>query len=67
MDRLSVGVMARSRKENELRQAIHPLHFERIAADLRQRIYLEHGYGERFGVPDEQLAPSSPACAPASS
>ena len=56
MDRLSVGVMARSRKENELRLAIHPLHIERIAADLRQRIYLEHGYGERFGVPDRRLA-----------
>ncbi len=56
MDRLSVGVMARSRKENELRQAIHPLHIERIAADLRQRIYLEHGYGERFGVLDGRLA-----------
>ena len=56
MDRLSVGVMARSRKENELRQAIHPLHIERIPADLRQRIYLEHGYGERFGVLDGRLA-----------
>jgi hypothetical protein len=36
--------------------AIHPLHVERIAADLRERVYLEHGYGERFGVPDEHLA-----------
>jgi alanine dehydrogenase len=36
---------------------IHPLHFERIDPDLRGRIYLEHGYGERFGMPDEQLAP----------
>jgi alanine dehydrogenase len=56
MDRLSVGVMARSRKENELRLAIHPLHFERIPVGLRQLIYLEHGYGERFGVPDGRLA-----------
>jgi alanine dehydrogenase len=48
--------MARSRKENELRQAIHPLHIERIAPDLRQRLYLERGYGERFGVPDVRLA-----------
>jgi alanine dehydrogenase len=56
MDRLSIGVMARSRKEHELRLAIHPLHFERIAAGLRQRTYLEHGYGERFGVPDGRLA-----------
>jgi alanine dehydrogenase len=56
VDRLSLGVMARSLKENERRLAIHPLHVERIAADLRERIYLEHGYGERFGVPDEHLA-----------
>jgi alanine dehydrogenase len=57
VDQLSLGVMARSRKENERRLAIHPLHIERIAASLRQRIYLERGYGERFGVPDERLAP----------
>jgi len=56
VDQLSLGVMARSRKENEQRLAIHPLHIERIDAELRRRIYLEHGYGERFGVPDEQLA-----------
>jgi len=56
VDQLSLGVMARSRKENEQRLAIHPMHIERIDAELRRRIYLEHGYGERFGVPDEQLA-----------
>ncbi len=56
MDRLSLGVMARSRKENERRLAIHPLHVERIAAGLRRRIYLEHGYGEPFAVPDDRLA-----------
>lgn len=58
MDQLSLGVIARSRKENELRLPIHPLHLDRIDADLRDRIYLEHGYGERFGVSDEQLAAS---------
>jgi len=57
MDQLSLGVMSRSRKENERRLAIHPLHVERIDADLRERVYLERGYGESFGVPDEQLAP----------
>jgi alanine dehydrogenase len=54
---LKLGVLSRSRKENEHRLPIHPLHFERIDADLRQRIYLERGYGERFGVADERLAP----------
>jgi alanine dehydrogenase len=56
MGQLSLGVMAGSRKENERRLAIHPLHVERIEAGLRQRIYLERGYGERFGVPDKRLA-----------
>ncbi|NGY62323.1 alanine dehydrogenase [Lentzea sp. NEAU-D13] len=58
MDQLSLGVIAQSRKENELRLPIHPLHLARIDADLRDRIYLEHGYGERFGVSDEQLTAS---------
>ena len=56
VDQLSLGVMARSRKENERRLAIHPLHIERIEARLRRSIYLVRGYGERFGVPDERLA-----------
>jgi len=53
---LSVGVLARSQKENERRLAIHPLHLDRIDAGLRPSVYLEHGYGERFGMPEEQLA-----------
>lgn len=57
MPQLNLGIMARSRKENEHRLPIHPAHFERIDADLRGRIHLEQGYGERFGVSDEQLAP----------
>jgi alanine dehydrogenase len=56
VDLLSVGVLARSQKENERRLAIHPRHLERVGADVRRRIYLERGYGERFGMPDEQLA-----------
>ena len=31
-------------------------HVERIEVGLRRCIYLERGYGERFGVPDGQLA-----------
>jgi hypothetical protein len=54
---LTLGVVAHSRKENERRLPIHPMHFQRIDADLRDHIYLENGYGESFGVTDEQLAP----------
>jgi alanine dehydrogenase len=57
LHQLKLGIIAQSRKENEHRLPIHPAHFERIDADLRGRIYLEQGYGEHFGVSDEQLAP----------
>ena len=56
MDQLSLGVLASSSKENELRLPIHPQHFDRIDADLRARIFLERGYGEHFGFSDEHLA-----------
>jgi len=57
MDQLTLGVIARSRKENERRLALHPLHIKRIAADLRKRIFLERGYGEHFGISDDSLGP----------
>jgi alanine dehydrogenase len=47
--------MARSRKEHERRLALHPHHLGRIPADLRERIYLEAGYGDRFGLSDDKL------------
>jgi len=52
---LSLGVMARSRKENERRLPLHPQHLHRIPDDLRESIYLERGYGDRFGMSDDQL------------
>jgi alanine dehydrogenase len=55
MNQLSLGVLATSSKENEFRLPIHPQHFNRIDADLRARIFLERGYGERYGVSDEHL------------
>ncbi|MGG5752768.1 N(5)-(carboxyethyl)ornithine synthase [Zafaria sp. Z1313] len=54
---LSIGVLATSRKADERRLPIHPLHLERIDAELRDRMILEQGYGERFGLSDAQLAP----------
>ena len=49
--------MARSRKENERRLPLHPHHLDRIPDDLRESIYLETGYGDRFGLSDDQLEP----------
>ena len=56
MSQFTLGVIRRTRKENERRLPIHPQHLDRIDADLRARIYLEHGYGEDFGVSDAQLS-----------
>jgi alanine dehydrogenase len=55
---LSLGVMARSLKENERRLAIHPQHLDRIPDELRKSIFLELGYGEQFGLSDDQLSGS---------
>jgi alanine dehydrogenase len=54
---LTLGVLSRSRKENEHRLPIHPRHLGRIDADLRPHILLERGYGDRFGMSDDALAP----------
>jgi len=54
---LSLGVVATSRKQDERRLAIHPAHVARIDAGLRARMFVECGYGDRFGLSDEQLAP----------
>ena len=53
---LSLGVRSRSRKPNERRLPIHPTHFARIDRRVRQRIFLEHGYGAEFGATDDALA-----------
>jgi len=55
MVQLSLGIMARSLKENEHRLPLHPKHVDRIPEELRGRIFLETGYGERHGVSDDQL------------
>ena len=45
---LSLGVIGSSAKENEQRLPLHPEHLDRIPEELRRRITLEHGFGERF-------------------
>ena len=55
VNQLSLGVMARSLKENERRLPLHPQHLHRIPDDLRESIYLEFGYGDRLGLSDAQL------------
>ena len=56
MEQLSLGVVGTSRKPDEHRLPIHPGHLGRIDPELRRRIFLERGYGLRFGVSDDRLA-----------
>jgi len=55
VNRLSLGGLARSGKPDERRLPIHPRHVDRIDAAIRPGVFLERGYGESFGVSDEQL------------
>ncbi len=57
MDNLTLGVVATSAKEHERRLPIHPRHLSRVEPDLRQRTFLERGYGRSSGVADEELEP----------
>ncbi|CAN5335812.1 N(5)-(carboxyethyl)ornithine synthase [soil metagenome] len=56
MDLLKLAVISRSRKENEQRLPLHPAHLERVPEEIRQRVYLETGYAETFGIPDSDIA-----------
>jgi alanine dehydrogenase len=55
MSQLRLGVFGTSRKENEFRLPIHPHHIENIPPALRRSIFLEEGYGGRFGTKSEDL------------
>ena len=57
MSRLSLGVIGTSAKENEHRLPLHPEHLARLAPEVAARTTLEHGYADRFGIGDEDLAP----------
>ncbi|MDJ0841202.1 MAG: N(5)-(carboxyethyl)ornithine synthase [Acidobacteriota bacterium] len=46
---LTMGVFGTSLKENEARLPIHPKHLNQIDPELRKRMFLEVGYGSRFG------------------
>jgi alanine dehydrogenase len=52
---LTLGVIGTAHKPDERRAPIDPSHLERIPSALRDRIWLQRGYGERFGVADDAL------------
>ncbi|MEP6462745.1 MAG: N(5)-(carboxyethyl)ornithine synthase [Frankiaceae bacterium] len=57
MPQLRLGILATSGKPAERRLPLHPRHFGRVPPQVRPALHLETGYGERFGVPDSDLAP----------
>ncbi len=54
-EQLTMGVIGASRKENEHRVPISPGDIPKIPRHLRERIFVEEGYGKRFHVSDEKL------------
>jgi alanine dehydrogenase len=54
---LTLGVIGTSRKPDERRVPLHPGHFERLPDHLRGGLIVEEGYGERFGIVDDDLRP----------
>jgi alanine dehydrogenase len=47
---LTLGVVGTSTKENEFRLPIHPSHLPRLEPALSSRVFVEEGYGNKFGV-----------------
>jgi alanine dehydrogenase len=56
MQRLTIGVVGTTRKPDERRRPVHPAHLDRIGEDVRAHLLLERGYGEQFGVDDDEIA-----------
>jgi alanine dehydrogenase len=57
-DKLTIGFVGSSTKENEKRVAIHPAHFPLIDEESRKYLYVERGYGERFRIGDDEIEKS---------
>jgi alanine dehydrogenase len=55
--KLTMGMIGTSTKENEKRVALHPAHFHMIDEETRRRIYVERGFGERFNIGDKLIEP----------
>ncbi|MGO3146817.1 MAG: N(5)-(carboxyethyl)ornithine synthase [Leucobacter sp.] len=54
---LSIGTFGHSSLENEYRLPIHPGHFQRIEPEIAGFLFVETGYGTKFDMTDDELAP----------
>ena len=52
---MNIAVVGTSRKENEKRRPIHPLHIALIPDRLRRHLFFEQKYGELFGMSDNEI------------
>jgi alanine dehydrogenase len=53
MEKMSLGVIGTSRKEDEKRVPIHPEHLNRLPESIRKQLVFEKGYGASFGLEDD--------------
>jgi alanine dehydrogenase len=56
MTLLSVSVFGTSTKKNERRVPIHPKQLEWFDPEIREKLTFEQGYGEPFGMDDDELS-----------
>jgi len=56
MNKLTMGVIGTSKKEDERRFPIHPGHLPRIPEAFRRQLIFEQGYGAPFGIEDSEIA-----------
>ncbi len=66
MSKLTWGVVGTSKKMDEQRVPIHPDHLPRLSEKYRKQLIFEKGYGEPFGISDDELASQSGGIAPRS-
>ena len=56
MNKSSLGVIGTSKKQDERRFPIHPLHLSRIPENIRRHLVFEEGYGAPFNMSDAEIA-----------
>ena len=59
MNKLKIGVIGTSRKEDERRIPIHPEHLIRLPEQIRRQLIFEEGYGKPFDISDSKISDQS--------
>ncbi len=52
---MNIAVIGTSKKENEKRVPVHPMHIPLIPKRIRQCLFFQKGYGVPFGVSDQRI------------